>query len=142
MTEYTPLDSLKELYWVATNLIDVVQEMLAAGFDHDPDDTHDADPILESVKGEFVKALARHVPGLRMGASGLVEYAGPATILMHQYQDGSPISIPLTSENGWVVQDYYPRRDGSRWAFEARLEQMGEEREAAAREYERQHQEG
>ena len=131
MPEYTPLDSLKEVFWVATNLIDLARDMLE-------DDAHTADPILESAKGELMKAVGRHVPGFRYSEDSIIEATASGRVNALTYDDGTQVKIPLQSENGWLTQDYYPRRDGSRWAFEARLEYAAEEREAEAREYERQ----
>lgn len=140
MNDYTSLDSLKELFWVAMNALDVAQECLADAMDPGtPEDVHDVDPLLESVKGELVRALARHVPGIQYMGDGFIEYDGTARLDALTNDDGTLIKIPIESTNGYMRADYFPRRDGSRWPFEESLNAQARIAEANAIEYERTH---
>lgn len=116
--EYTPLDSLKEAYHVVRNLIEIAQEQICEEFD----DESSAQRLLDAAQAELVSAIARHVPGIALDSLGLLEQTLQGHLDINTYDDGTLISIPIDAgEPHGVVATYYPRRDGSRWAFEERL---------------------
>lgn len=132
MPEYTPLDSLKEAFHVVRNLIGRAQEDICDEFDDDSS----AQLLLDAAKAELVKAIARHVPGIHLDDLGMLAQDNvQANLDISSYDDGTLIKLRLTSDNGWMVQDYYPRRDGSRWGFLERLNAMARKQEADARVY-------
>lgn len=124
----TPVDDLKDLFWVTQERLGYALDQLGGrGVDLEADEW-----AFDEVQEAAVKALAKHVPGVSYGGNGLPLYETPdAFRAARTYDDGTPVveTINFADIDGITFQ-YRPRHDKPREEFMAWARQEAEKYQA------------
>jgi hypothetical protein len=118
-TEYSPLDSLKEVVAVVENLLTTAADEIAGSGHVDEDDP--VFEIIDAARRELVLALGRHVPGISWHMVPL--YTKAAAHAARTFDDGSPVwkLIAVAEYGDEYLATWSPRRDGPLEAFKEKM---------------------
>lgn len=115
----TPLDTLKQIAHVVSELLDVLMDDFGGTYNVDDDNV--AFELTDSIRMELTKALAEHIPDLSWGPTfgEQIYHSDAARQAVRTFDDGTPVWRQM--QFGHSVTFYYPRRDGPREEYVARM---------------------
>lgn len=110
----SPLDSLKDAFWLVKGHVEYSTDHLAG---HDLlDDEHHVYDILDSAIRAATDALGTHVPGVTYDL--FPRFTDEAWVASRTYDDGTPAIVTVELPSGGNA-DYRPRIDGDFAAWKA-----------------------
>lgn len=112
----TPLDSLKDAFWLVRSHVEYSTDHLAGN--SLLDEEHHLYDVLDSAVKAVTDALAAHVPGVKYDL--FPRFTDEAWVAARTYDDGSPAIVTVDLDGGSVA-DYRPRLDGDFDEWKARF---------------------